>query len=160
MPLSSRDIWLVILMPAVSVTLIIFIPLFHTAETLASSVEKQKQTGNSTHLVFLEEIENMIYLLKSNMTLSKNMQIEFNKEVGKYTLSVLEIGSMQPLKSLANCFFHVCERADQWSAPQAFAKTTAHFRQLLPFQLRKNLTFHTCMKYYLKVKDFWLPGNV
>lgn len=120
------------------------------------------ETGNSARLVFLEEIENMIYLLKSNMTLSKNMQIEFNKEVGKYTPSVLEIGSIQPLKSLANCFFHVGERADQWSAPQALAKTTAHFRQLSPFRLWKNLTFHTCMKYYLKVKDFlvtWQPIN-
>lgn len=50
----------------------------------------------------------MVYLLNSNVTLSKNTQIEFNNQVGKYMLSVLEIGSMQPLKSLANCFFYFC----------------------------------------------------
>lgn len=57
----------------------------------------------------------MIYLLNSNMTLSKTMQIQFHNQLGKYTLSELEIGSIQPLNSLANCFFHVCVHAYQWS---------------------------------------------
>ena len=160
LPPSSRDIWLVMLMMTILITLIFFIPVFHTAETLANSLEKQKQTGRSTHLVFIEEMKYMIYLLNINVTLSKSMQIQFHNQLGKYTLSVPEIASIQPLNSLANSFFHVCVCAYQWSAPQAFAKSTVHFRQFLPFQLWENLTFCTSMKYYLKVKDFWLPGNV
>jgi len=59
----------------------------------------------------------MIYLLNSNMTLNKNLQIEFNNQLGKYMLSVLKIESIQPLKSSANCSLriYVCEY--QWSAP-------------------------------------------
>lgn len=95
-------------MLTILITLIFFIPLCHAAETLANSVKKQKQIGSSTHLVFLEMMKNMIYLLNSNMTLSKSMQIQFYNQLGKYTLSVLEIGSIQPLKSLANCCFHIC----------------------------------------------------
>lgn len=42
-------------------------------------MEKQKQTASSnTHLIFLEEMKSKVYLLNSNMTLSKNMQIQFN----------------------------------------------------------------------------------
>lgn len=41
------------------------------------------------------------------MTLSKNMQIQFNNQPGKYILSVFGIGSTEPQKSLANGFFHV-----------------------------------------------------
>lgn len=55
--------------------------------------------------------------IESNVTLSKNLQIEFNNQLGKYMLTVLEIESIQPLKSLANCSLHIYVCEYQWSAP-------------------------------------------
>lgn len=62
------------------------------------------------------------------MTLSKNMQTQFNNQPGKYILSVLGIGSTEPQKSLANGFFHIFGCVYQWSALSTFAKATVHFR--------------------------------
>lgn len=95
------------LMLTILITLIFFIPLSHIAEIVASFVEKQKQTGSSRHLLFLEEMKNIIYLFNTNMTLSKNMQSQFINQLGRYTLSVLRIGSTGPQKSLENGFSHV-----------------------------------------------------
>lgn len=80
----------------------LFYSSFPIAGTVASSVEKQQQTGTSRHLLFLEEMKNIIYLLNTNIALSKNMQIQFNNQLGKCTVSVLGVGAQ---KSLANGFF-------------------------------------------------------
>lgn len=51
------------------------------------------------------------------------MQIQFNNQLGKYTLYYTE-----PQKSLEIAFSHVFVCIYQWSAPYTFAKATVHFR--------------------------------